>query len=351
MSDPTTRNVASQYGAPMGRHAGTSDATSCPPRSVRLFRVRIDSQGYDAGGAYWGIGAPLWCATDEEDFEEYVRAGTRAHAAHLLGIGGWQLKLPIPQRQRIRHAEWLATFKPNPKESPMTTATEVLAIGAFDKWVLAGRGVRGEVFVSIRWDGKRLSISGVEGPKRNGDALGSCGQCVDALVGLLREDVDAAKLRDIWERWHLNDMRVACEHQRADDWGSETLEIVTYGLTSEAWVQKRAAEAECIRAASAGEVANLSATGRALIAPDWFRDRFAPPDADDALSGCYEVRKRETKTAGWVYPTEHPRGVFTKPCPACGHKYGSAWLMEKVPADVIAWLRALPASDACPWRL
>jgi hypothetical protein len=39
------------------------------------------------------------------------------------------------------------------------------------------------------------------------------------------------------------------------------------------------------------------------------------------------------------------------PCPICGYKYGSAWLKEEVPAEVIDWLFALPDSDErCVWR-
>jgi hypothetical protein len=159
---------------------------------------------------------------------------------------------------------------------------------SFEKWVDAGLGKYGRVFVAVKWDGSRLSITGVEGPKRNGDATGSCGQCIGALDWITEPLVDVARLRDVWNRWHLNDMRPACEHQRAASWGDETLEV--------------------------GE-------------------------------------KREQKRAGWVYQGEHPRGVLMKPCPECGYKYGSAWLREEVPADVIDYLCSLPASDACPWSL
>ena len=84
-----------------------------------------------------------------------------------------------------------------------------------------GRGERNEkVFVSIKWDGDRLSIAGVEGPRRNGNAAGSCGQ-----IGL--DGVRPAKgwnagtvrvLRKVWDRWHLNDMNAGCWHQRELGW-------------------------------------------------------------------------------------------------------------------------------------
>lgn len=134
------------------------------------------------------------------------------------------------------------------------------------KWIRAGEGPDGTLFVAIKWDGKRLSITGVEGPRRNGDCKGSCGQCIDALDQLTSAEVDTAKLREIWKRWHLNYMRAGCEHQRA---------------------------------------------------------------------------------LGWKSYDEHP----SEPCPTCGYKYGTSWLHEDVPAEVIAYLESLPAADDCPWKL
>lgn len=76
------------------------------------------------------------------------------------------------------------------------------------------------VFVKIDWDGRKLRIAGVEGPTSGGNARGGCGQ-IDMHewpVKTYAPGWDAAmvgKLRDIWGRWHLNDMHAECEHQRA----------------------------------------------------------------------------------------------------------------------------------------
>lgn len=202
----------------------------------------------------------------------------------------------------------------------------------------------------------RLSISGVVGPKPNGDARGSCGQCVEALDELTAlapgwtPDM-VARLRDVWKRWHLNDMRAGCEHQR--DWPTtEPIEVVSYGLTTEAMRLRDTTRARLADAALRGETVELDARARALAGlADWYQYRFAPPDADSPLSGCYEVRKRETKMAGWVLESEHPRGLLSKACPTCGYRYGSAWLYEAVPEDVLSFLAGLPAADqALPTR-
>lgn len=87
MSDrlPTITEVGSQYGAPMGRWEG-GYPESLTDRTVRVFKVPICSQGYDSGGAYWGIGAPLYCATDQEEYCRYIRAGSREEAIAKLGL-------------------------------------------------------------------------------------------------------------------------------------------------------------------------------------------------------------------------------------------------------------------------
>lgn len=86
---PTLTNVSSKYGAPMGRKsddlAGLIVTETDSP--FRLQRVRINSGGYDSGGAYWGLGAPLywWSVeiTESDSRDEcsgFMRARDRAVA-------------------------------------------------------------------------------------------------------------------------------------------------------------------------------------------------------------------------------------------------------------------------------
>ena len=73
--------VHSRYGAPMGR--ATSTAQPAPGVRFHLSRVRLNSGGYDSGGAYWGIGAPLyhaWGEGEEEILETFTRASCREDA-------------------------------------------------------------------------------------------------------------------------------------------------------------------------------------------------------------------------------------------------------------------------------
>ena len=64
-------------------------------------------------------------------------------------------------------------------------------------------------YISIRYDGRRPPMFGVEGPTPGGNAIGSCGQInpdVERLApGWTWVMLDS--LAHYWEDWHLNDMR------------------------------------------------------------------------------------------------------------------------------------------------
>jgi len=95
------------------------------------------------------------------------------------------------------------------------------------------------LFVKIEYKNKKLSISGVIGPLRSGNATGGCGQIDMEFAHRDQKDndlrykfedlihpsqIDYAKswtdtmwldLLDAWKKWHLNDMNAECEHQKA----------------------------------------------------------------------------------------------------------------------------------------
>lgn len=89
--------VNTRYGAPMGR----ADTGATPVQKVRVFMVKLDSGGYDDGGAYWGQGMPLWCATDGADYRRFVRADSRLRVCAELGLHCDELTKP-PKREYLR---------------------------------------------------------------------------------------------------------------------------------------------------------------------------------------------------------------------------------------------------------
>ena len=161
-----------------------------------------------------------------------------------------------------------------------------MIMGAFSKATLLGTRVHDgarpcAVWAEIRWDGKRLSISGVEGPRRNGNCEGSCGQ-IDFIVDQPGPGRDIERFRAVHARWHLNDMRAGTPAQ-------------------EAWLREHPVE--------------------------WRYPQSHYTEASKALA------------AAGLNPDN-------------GYRYGSAWLHEDVPADVIEFLAALPDNtDSYPWHL
>lgn len=150
-------------------------------------------------------------------------------------------------------------------------------------------GRRMNVFVCAEFTDGRLSLTGVEGPTPNGNAMGSCGQIdmhlrePDGLEGFTAAPgwtlPMVARLLDIWQRWHLNDMRAGSPAQE------EFLRTNPVAFKYPESHYEKASEA-------------LAAAG-------------LNPDAD-------------------------------------GYKYGHAWKREAVPADVIAELQAFPDADIQP---
>jgi hypothetical protein len=141
------------------------------------------------------------------------------------------------------------------------------------------------------------------------------------------------KFCDIWERWHLNDMRPWCVHQRQLGWDEEAKETITL------YHYRR------IKGVDATQEANLA----------YFLDTYEPLSPE--LSEYYEPysplvprggRTTEQEMRGWVRYEKSPLGILCKPCPVCGYKYGSSWMREDVPDDVIEWLFSLPDSRKRP---
>ncbi len=74
--------VNCRHGAPMGRHGRTEEVEG---GRYYLQRVRLDSGGYDSGGAYWGIGQPLYRWSHEDASEcAFLRANDRDDAKERI---------------------------------------------------------------------------------------------------------------------------------------------------------------------------------------------------------------------------------------------------------------------------
>jgi hypothetical protein len=225
------------------------------------------------------------------------------------------------------------------------------------------------VFCKIEYKSGRLSISGVEGPLPSGNALGACGQ-IDMHLRSEQNSITLApnwtrgmlaRFFDVWDKWHLNDMRAACVHQRELGWlemAKEEVTIYHFRLTKGIQEARRENEKEAIKALKSGSAIQWSdeAVKQANLPLEIKNDE---PELPEALREFYEPNKpqytsdshnkpSEVKTRGWLSEKDHKLGILSKPCPVCGYKYGSAWLREEVPQDVLDFLKALPNTDKTP---
>lgn len=152
-----------------------------------------------------------------------------------------------------------------------------------------GRRCRVEIRLDESGDKPTLSISGEEG-RVGARSFDSFGQIIETA------DRYFPGIASVWRRWHLNGMRAGCKHQRAEGWDKRPIDpskpTNTYGHHFPGQAQ-----------------------------PTW-------------------------NMLAWVTRAEHPEGLLSYPCSTCGYEYGSAWLHEDLPEDVIRWAReggAFPA--------
>lgn len=223
----------------------------------------------------------------------------------------------------------------------ITSINKTVLIGTIKTW---RRGRFASVFCRIEFRDGRLSIHGVVGPLPSGNSLGGAGQILNTVSmverladGWTTEKRD--KFVEVWRNWHRNDMRAGCEHQRADGWGTESIELITPQFNEWRLVgQNSHAKPFC---------AKLYAKVTAAAMHGEIYEPKTPAEQSWVDSKVIEI-KTKTKLSNWVYPKEHPKGVLTKACPICGYKYGSSWLKEDVPQDVLEFLASLPESPKRP---
>jgi len=220
---------------------------------------------------------------------------------------------------------------------------------------------KAQTYVKIEYEDGRLSICGVVGAKVNGNCKGSAGQCVDEIrkgtPAIDWTDEMLQKLCDIWDRWHLNDMRPYCQHMKELGWVEqmqEKVKVTKWNATREAREKARDAENRAIECLKNGEtfVPTPEETMYANVGYEVTTYNDELPEHPE----FYEFKERdllghpnmEYKTRAWLSYNEHPIGFIRKPCPVCGYEYGTKWLKEDVPQDVIDWLFSLPDTKVQP---
>jgi hypothetical protein len=210
------------------------------------------------------------------------------------------------------------------------------------------------IFCKVQINDKgELSICGVEGPKRNGNCFGGCGQINEYIKDNIKtfapgwNETLLDKFLAVWDRWHLNHMKPGCAHQREWD-TTKKITVTDYTWSTEFHNLRRKAENGEMTEKEYADYCELAPkVHNVTIKPN--RPKYETPEVKALLdAGMIKLDKTEEKSAGWVREEEHPDGLLCKKCPVCGYAYGSAWLKEELPQEVVDFLTALPETDQIP---
>lgn len=216
-------------------------------------------------------------------------------------------------------------------------------------------------FCKIEYQDGQLSITGVIGPKSNGNSWGSCGQCVDEIrKGVPTKEWTSDMLQkfcDIWDEWHLNDMRPYCSHMKKLGWdkmAEEKVEVKTYKLTRETREKQNEAKNRALKCLTNHEPFFPTLEETKIYNLPFEKKSYNSSEFSD--SECYEYTEKnclgysniDHKIRGHINYSENELGLLGRKCPICGYKYGHGWLTEEIPQDVIDFLTNLPKSNKVP---
>ena len=226
-------------------------------------------------------------------------------------------------------------------------------------WNQRGTGQHlAQAFAEIEYKDRELTVHGVIGPRPSGNCDGSCGQCVDEIrEGTPNGDWTVEMLKrfcEIWDEWHLNHVRAYCQHQKALGWdklAGKRVTLYNYHLRAEVFSEQRHLQNRINKLIGDTGTATLTKEEKELWNLPISKKTWEPLD-----DSRYEPQKKydwnngatEESTLGWLSPEEHPDGILRNPCPVCGYKYGTSWLKEDVPEDVLQFLYNLPDTTREP---
>lgn len=233
-------------------------------------------------------------------------------------------------------------------------------------------GRRISVFCRIEYKSGRLSISGVEGPTHSGNAHGGCGQ----IVMHLRDQVDTitpapgwtremlVRFFEVWDEWHLNDMRAYDAEMQAAAWDKSARKAVLgyeFDLKSAVSDQQRKLKERAEAALKQYGTASYTPEEQAVMNLPysvvlWVAEGEAEPAAPDHYERSKHayggnggnIKQPERKTLGWLRPEEHPEGLLGRRLRPDGPAYGSDHFKHPVPQDVLDFLQSLPCADKQP---
>jgi hypothetical protein len=160
------------------------------------------------------------------------------------------------------------------------------------------------------------------------------GQCVDEVASYFPHHNKAQRLVEIWKQWHLNGLNPDCTHQRKNWNNAKEIVLTQYQPKWEIYFGYKGYQSLHPQHSELTRIKKLG-----FEKDDTFQWKTVLDERTEELNKLVDegkfLRREERKKSGWVYPSEHPDGLLTKPCEVCGYKYGSAWVYEPLPQEII----------------
>lgn len=171
----------------------------------------------------------------------------------------------------------------------------------------------------------------------------SCGQIREEMARFFPEV-------EPYFEWHLNGMNAGCKHQRELGWGHG----YTVALSPDELTDAQRTTLDNLAEGKANKlraklILDTPRTANGLI--DLLGRTVTVHEAraweggharGDLMGEVKEAARRKVPTvlfAGAVY-----KDSLGAPCPECGYRYGTQWLFEPLPDEVVEWAKGGPAS-------
>lgn len=225
-------------------------------------------------------------------------------------------------------------------------------------------------YIKIEYTDNKLSITGVMGPASNGDYKGHAGQCIDTICDLDNDyyntrptkdftESDLEKLVDIWNEYHLNDMKPYDVEMKKLGWdkiAEKEIYKIKLILNTETWKLQDKIKNRCMKSLKETGSATISEKEKEILNLKRSKSIYSYDKDNFDIPKYYEIDKDivtkkpeiEKTTLGWIYPEEHPDGILEKLCKESGNKYGEAWYEHEIPENILEWLYNLPEAENEP---
>ena len=180
-----------------------------------------------------------------------------------------------------------------------------------------GRIAQSNAFVKITYENGELLLHGVIGPMSNGNCKGSSGQCDEEIRnGIPKEPWTKEmieKLCDIWDKWHLNDMRPYCQHQKEFGWRKQACEKITlyhYKLNDESAKKQKEVEKVALESLRCGVVFMPTDEQTMYASMEYFLDTYDKIEEGSELSK-YSI-KIGIDSSFFIFPIASAAYILTK---------------------------------------